>query len=292
MLSAEIVAWLEREAGIPLDPASVREVSGGCIHRTLLADRRDGGSVFLKLNRPEALSVFEAEQRSLRLLAASGTLRVPAAFARGLVGGVSILALEGLDLHGRGGADSDIRLADGLAAMHATRPPGGRHGADFDNFIGSTPQANGWCADWGDFFVVRRLEPQLRLAAARGRPLGDAERLLVRVRDHLAALPVEPSLLHGDFWSGNAGFLPDGEPVVYDPAAYFGDRETDLAFARLFGGFGEAFHQRYREHAPAPEPIRETIYNLYHLLNHDHLFGGGYASSAAAAARTILRELG
>ena len=100
------------------------------------------------------------------------------------------------------------------------------------------------------------------------------------------------SLLHGDLWGGNAAFLPDGEPVLFDPASYYGDRETDLAFTRLFGGFAPTFYRRYRELMPAPEPVRESIYNLYHLLNHDHLFGGGYGEQSATLMRGILREIG
>ncbi len=294
-LHPEIVLWLERETGIALDPASARSVGGGCIHTALLVGRRDGGRVFLKLADGAdegAASVLAAERRGLELLGAAGAIRVPKPYAGGVAGGCAVLAMEGLELRGGAGEGEWARLAERLAALHEVLSPDGRHGAPFDNFIGATPQPNAWCADWAEFFVVRRLEPQFALAADRGRRFADVGRLLDRVHRHLAPLRTAPSLLHGDLWGGNAAFLADGEPVLYDPAVYYGDRETDLAFTKLFGGFGPAFHRRYRELAPAPEPVRETIYNLYHLLNHDHLFGGGYGVQAEGAMRSILRELG
>jgi fructosamine-3-kinase len=200
--------------------------------------------------------------------------------------------MEGLELRSGANHDASVRMAERLAALHQVRPPDGRYGADFDNFIGATPQSNTHTDSWADFFVQQRLEPQLTLAAARGRAFSNTARLLSAVHCHLASLKIEPALLHGDLWGGNAGFLSDGEPVVFDPASYFGDRETDLAFTGLFGGFGPAFHHRYRELVPAPEPVRHSIYNLYHLLNHFHLFGGGYAEQSAALMREILHEIG
>lgn len=292
MIFSAIGAWLESETGIAIRPETARPVSGGCIHEAFLVERREGGHVFLKTNTTDHLALFETEKRSLDLLAASGAIRVPVPYAFGLVEGTSVLAMEGLELRSGGGPGSQKRLAAGLAALHDSPSPTGAFGAEFDNFIGATPQANGWMDLWADFFVVRRLEPQFALAAARGRRFPDAVIFLERVHSHLASLTIRPALLHGDLWGGNVAFLADGEPVLYDPACYYGDRETDLAFTRLFGGFGPGFYSRYRMTAPEPEGAREAIYNLYHLLNHDHLFGGGYADQAEAAMRRIRREIG
>ena len=292
MLTSGIVSWLEAETGFRLRPGTARRVAGGCIHEAWLVDCEDGGTVFLKSNRAEALPLLKAERRCLDLLAASGAIRIPRPYAAGIVDGRACLAMEGLELVIGAGESASARMAERLAALHRVYSPDGRFGADFDNFIGATPQSNTSAASWADFFVEQRLEPQLKLAAARGRTFPEAARLLPVVHSHLALLKIEPSLLHGDLWGGNAAYLPDGEPVLFDPASYYGDRETDLAFTRLFGGFAPAFYRRYRELVPAPEPIRESIYNLYHLLNHYHLFGGGYADQSASLMREILREIG
>lgn len=292
MITPGIAAWLEEETGICLRLDTARIVSGGCIHDACLIEREDGGRVFLKSNRPDSLPLLTAERRCLDLLGASGAIRVPRPHASGVVDGKACLAMEGLELRSGAGTDASVRMAERLAAMHRVRSPAGKFGADLDNFIGATWQSNTPTESWADFFIEQRLEPQLKLAAARGRIFPEAAKLLSAVHSHLALLKIEPSLLHGDLWGGNAGYLPDGEPVLFDPASYYGDRETDLAFTRLFGGFAPAFYHRYRELVPAPEPVRESIYNLYHLLNHYHLFGGGYGEQSAALMREILREIG
>ena len=101
-----------------------------------------------------------------------------------------------------------------------------------------------------------------------------------------------PSLLHGDLWAGNAAFLAGGTPVIFDPAVYYGDRETDLAMTELFGGFPEDFYAAYRAHAPLDSDYRarKTLYNLYHVLNHANLFGGGYAAQAENMMGVLLAE--
>lgn len=292
MITPGIAAWLEEENGIRLRLDTARPVSGGCIHEASLVDCEHGGTVFLKSNRADALPLLTAERRCLDLIDASGAIRVPQPYASGIADGKACLAMEGLELVSGAGANASARMAERLAALHGVRSPNGRFGADFDNFIGATPQSNTPSDSWADFFVGQRLEPQLELAGARGRTFPEAAKLLSVVHSHLASLKIEPSLLHGDLWGGNAAFLPDGEPVLFDPASYYGDRETDLAFTRLFGGFAPTFYRRYRELMPAPEPVRESIYNLYHLLNHDHLFGGGYGEQSATLMREILREIG
>lgn len=292
MITPGIVAWLEAETGYRLKPRSARPVAGGCIHDAYLVDCEEGGMVFLKSNRADTLPMLEAERRSLECLGASGTIRVPRPYATGIVEERACLAMEGLEVGSCANPTTSARMAERLASLHQVRSPDGRFGAEFDNFIGATPQSNIPSHSWADFFVEQRLEPQLKLAAVRGRVFPGAARLLSAVHSHLASLKIEPALLHGDLWGGNAGFLPDGEPVVFDPASYFGDCETDLAFTRLFGGFAPAFHHRYRELVPTPEPVRHSIYNLYHLLNHYHLFGGGYAEQSAVLMREILSEVG
>ena len=102
------------------------------------------------------------------------------------------------------------------------------------------------------------------------------------------------SLLHGDLWAGNHAYDPAGEPVLFDPAVYFGDRETDLAMTELFGGFGADFQAAYRDHYPLRPGygVRKTLYNLYHVLNHLNLFGGAYRGRAEHMIDALLAELG
>ena len=162
--------------------------------------------------------------------------------------------------------------------------------------IGSTPQPNPWTKNWPEFLAKHRLGFQLELAARNG--LGNAlqkpgEALLVRLADFFQGYQPIPSLLHGDLWGGNTAFTRSGEPVVFDPAVYYGDREADLAMTELFGGFGTRFYSAYREAWPldAGYPTRKTLYNLYHILNHANLFGGGYLSQAETMIRRLLSEI-
>jgi protein-ribulosamine 3-kinase len=216
---------------------------------------------FLKQSAPERADAFAAEADGLEALAAH--VRVPRVLDRGVKDGRAFILLERLDLR-RGG---DWRaMGRMLATLH--RQTGPRFGWHRDNFIGLTPQQNGWCDDWAEFWLERRLRPQLALARKNGFELEEP-----RVRLHRPP----PSLLHGDLWSGNAGFIAQG-PVIFDPAVYFGDRETDLAMTELFGGFPREFYQAYDEAFPLDPGYQERkhLYNLYHLLNHLNIFGGGY----------------
>ena len=238
--------------------------------------------------------MLEAEADGLRAIKATATIRVPAAVAVGSEEACGYLAVEWLDLSGPG---DDAALGAALARLHRGKPLAGPRGERFgwsrDNFLGATPQANGWCDDWAAFFAERRLAPQLARAAANGHGADlqrRGERLLQRSRELLRRRDVEPSLVHGDLWSGNAGSLADGTPVVFDPAVYVGDREVDIAMTELFGGFGGAFMRAYGEAWPLDSgyPQRRAIYNLYHLLNHLNLFGSSYATRVDGSIDAIL----
>ncbi|MFA7388288.1 MAG: fructosamine kinase family protein, partial [Thiohalobacteraceae bacterium] len=182
-----------------------------------------------------------------------------------------------------------------LAAMHRTTRT--QFGWYRDNTIGSTPQINTPDSDWISFWRDRRLGFQLDLAARNGwggelQRLG--ERLLVSVGALFQDYRPRPSLLHGDLWSGNHGYLADGCPVIFDPALYYGDREADVAMTELFGGFGADFYAGYRSSWPldAGYVVRRQLYNLYHVLNHLNLFGGGYQGQALRLLRELLAEIG
>jgi len=249
---------------------------------------------FVKLVDAERANMLDAEADGLRALAETQTIRVPKPIALGVHGYHGYLVVEWLDLSAQ---TNSAALGVALARMHRAQPPRGPGGERFgwrrDNFLGATPQANGWSDDWSTFFIERRLAPQLALAAKNG--FGDVlrrdgERVLARLPWLMADHEVVPSLVHGDLWSGNAAALPDGTGVVFDPAVYVGDREVDLAMTGLFGGFGERFAQAYAGEWPldAGYPLRGTIYNLYHLLNHLNLFGAAYLTRVERAIGEIL----
>jgi fructosamine-3-kinase len=177
-------------------------------------------------------------------------------------------------------------LARMLAGLH--RRTGERFGWASDNWIGLAPQRNGWCDDWIGFYRECRLLPQLD----RARLVAPAQPLLEGLAAFFDGYRPAASLLHGDLWSSNVGFTPAG-PVLFDPAVYYGDRETDLAMTELFGGFPAQFYSAYDEAWPLDRgyAMRKRLYNLYHLLNHLNLFGGGYLGQVQATLRLLLRAL-
>jgi fructosamine-3-kinase len=236
---------------------------------------------------------LKAEVDGLAALRATRTVRVPEVIECAADERQAWLMLERLEL---GGLDRTSGAALGYALAQLHRTTGEHFGWQDDNFIGLAPQENGWADSWPIFFARHRLLPQLRRARENG-----MERIYVDKGEHIAerlaafflgAQPV-PSLLHGDLWSGNAGRLPDGTPVIFDPAVYYGDREADIAMAELFGGFPESFYVAYREAWPLSEGFetRKTLYNLYHILNHFNLFGAGYLGQAKRMIDRLTAEL-
>jgi protein-ribulosamine 3-kinase len=248
--------------------------------------------IFVKLAPSEAAAALAAEALGLAELGATCALKVPLVLARGTLGAAAFLALEWIEAVAPD-ARCEARLGEGLARMHGHHAA--RCGYAHDNFIGATPQDNAWMDDWSGFFRERRLRPQLRLAAQRGlaAELGCGERLLEAVPALLAGREALPSLLHGDLWGGNWLAGAGGEPVLIDPAVYYGDREADLAMTRLFGGFGAAFYRAYEVVLPRLPgwQVRADLYNLYHVLNHANLFGGGYVQEARALMERLLAEV-
>jgi protein-ribulosamine 3-kinase len=290
---AGVAAELSRLLGALCEAAPQREVAGGSIHACYRWQTR-AGAVFVKIAACSALPMLEAEAEGLAELASAGALRTPRVLAVGAGAGRALLALEWLE-RGAATPQCEARLGSALAAQHGVTARG--FGWRRDNTLGSTPQANGWLADWTEFFRERRLRPQLALAHSHGlagfiEPAGG--RLLEAVGALLAGHAPAASLLHGDLWGGNWLATADGEPAVFDPAVYYGDRETDLAMTRLFGGFGPEFYRAYAAAAPPLPPgaeLRRELYNLYHLLNHANLFGGSYAREARAVMERLLAEV-
>jgi fructosamine-3-kinase len=287
--SGAIARELSRLSGLQCAPQAGRRVAGGSIN-ACYAWPCTSGRLFVKLAPAAALGILEAESAGLAALALTGALRVPQVLACGTAADRAFLALEWLE---SASADprAEARLGAGLAALHGVTAT--RFGLSRDNFIGRTPQLNGWLSDWALFFRERRLRPQLELAAEHGYGalLGaSGARLLEAVPALLAGHEPAASLLHGDLWGGNWLCTTGGEPTIFDPAVYYGDRETDLSMTRLFGGFGPAFYEAYQAAAPLAQgwQQRGELYNLYHVLNHLNLFGGGYAAQARAIIDRLL----
>jgi fructosamine-3-kinase len=250
-----------------------------------------------RFRKTGALAPLQAEAEGLAALRDTSTLRVPAFVGLGGNADAAWLELEYFPLAAldrAGGA----RLGAQLAEMHRItgHAPDAEYGWPRDNFIGPTPQSNRSHRNWAGFFAAERLMPQLVMARGNGleRALFDqGERLAENLGAFFLDYRPAPALLHGDLWSGNTGQLPDGTPVVFDPAVYRGDREADLAMAELFGGFPESFYAAYRLAWPLDPgyETRKTLYNLYHVLNHFNLFGAGYLGQARRMLGRLLADL-
>jgi len=287
-----IARHIEATTGASFAPQPPRTLGGGCINAAVrLGDAHR--SYFVKTNAAGRVEMFEAEMAGLQALAETRTLRVPEPLCCGSAGSQAYLVLEYIALgSARGGSPAEAGRQ--LAAMHRTEDL--RFGWYRDNTIGATPQPNRQAEDWVEFWRDHRLGFQLRLAADngyRGRLQRRGERLLERFPGLLDHKP-RPSLLHGDLWGGNLSYDRQGNPVIYDPAVYYGDREADLAMTELFGGFSGDFYAAYREAWPLDPgyTVRKSLYNLYHILNHLNLFGGGYLYQAEGMIDRLLAQLG
>ncbi len=263
-------------------------ISGGCINQAWRIEGRDGTHYFIKLNDAHKLPMFSAETAGLSALVATESVRVPQPVAHGTAGEHAFLVLEHLELRGSG----DARLlGQQLAALHHAQNE--QFGWQQDNTLGETPQRNTWISDWINFWREQRLGYQLELAQHNGyggelQKMG--KQLMEKLPEFFADYQPAPALLHGDLWGGNHAFMADGTPVIFDPAPYYGDRETDLAMTELFGGFDAEFYAAYRTAWPlhAGYGKRKILYNLYHILNHANLFGGGYARQAEGMMQRLL----
>ena len=285
---AEIAVQIAQATGQPFDAEQTRSVGGGCINQ---AYRVSNGQTtfFVKLNQATKLAMFEAELAGLKEMQNSQTIRVPRPVCCGLAGTNSYIAMEWLEL---GGGSAWAAMGQKLATMHRTSSDLG-FGWHHANTIGETHQPNDWQESWLTFWRDQRLGYQLRLAKRRGGSFPQQNALLAALPELLSGHDPMPSLVHGDLWSGNAAITAAGEPVIFDPATYYGDREVDLAMTELFGRFPTDFYAAYEAVYPlsAGYPTRKILYNLYHILNHFNLFGGGYAAQANRMIQQLLAKV-
>lgn len=273
----------------PFNPTSLSAINGGDINQAYLL-KSNGLKVFVKLNQVSRLSMFEAELQALLEMQASDTLRIPKPLCCGTSGTNAFIAMEYISF-GSANSTSQRLLGEQLAAMH--RITAKHFGWQRNNTIGSTIQLNEQSDDWVSFWCDQRIDLQLKLLNQGGhqgaiQSLG--QQLLDALPTLLAGHNPSPSMLHGDLWSGNVAFDVQGQPVIYDPAFYYGDRETDIAMTELFGGFSAEFYAAYQATYPLDNGYeqRNKIYNLYHILNHSNLFGGHYVTQAVGMMRQLL----
>jgi fructosamine-3-kinase len=298
MPNIELIQEALRQTG---DDSAIRErvsLSGGSISQVLRV-RSEHGAYLLKTGGRGLPRFFECEARGLGLLAEASAVRMPKVLAyhdaqreksRPGDGETSFILMEWLDPPGHPDrARAGELLGTALAALHHSTAPA--YGLDHDNYIGATPQPNAWNSSWLVFFRERRLRFQANLARRNGllptQRAGRLEQLLDRIDHWIDDGAVQPALLHGDLWGGNFIVAPGNLPVLIDPAAYYGDREADLAFTTLFGGFPEAFYRAYQAAWPLAPGWRQRreLYNLYHLLSHLNLFGESYGAQVDSILR-------
>ncbi|MFT5617649.1 MAG: protein-ribulosamine 3-kinase [Arenicella sp.] len=264
-------------------------ITGGCINNTIQLNT-NRGEFFLKWNEESSLEMYEKEVKGLEVLRANSSITIPQVLGLGKVENKAFLLLEFIDE----GFQSPTYWTDfgrKLAEMHKSTTSD-KFGLDFNNFIGSLQQNNEFHVDWIEFFVEKRLRSQFGLAyynklidVSYLRKLDQLPQALERI------FPKEkPSLLHGDLWSGNAMRDQQGNPCLVDPAVYYGHREMELAFTKLFGGFDNSFYQAYEEAFPLEIGFkdRKDIYNLYPLMVHVNLFGTSYLSGIDKVLERIL----
>lgn len=278
---SEIAREIEARTGSTITRFSF--ASGGCINHGGTC-KTETGSFFLKWNCQQKFpGMFEVEAKGLSLLKRSTSLHIPDVIHFGISGPYQFLLLENIE-EGRRASDYWKSFGVGLAQLHRTSAD--HFGLDHDNYIGSLPQSNEKTQSWLEFFTEQRLRKQLRRAIDQRKLNDDTAQKFEALFKKLPTLLTHepPSLLHGDLWGGNIMTNARGQPSLIDPAVYFGHREADLAMTTLFGGFDGAFVDHYNDAYPLLPGYEERfeLYNLYPLLVHVNLFGGGYARQVAA----------
>lgn len=287
-----LIQHLQQKTGQSLNNHRLTTVSGGDINQAYQLKSADL-CWFIKLNQADRAAMFAAEAAGLQELATNSTLRLPQVIDHGQFQQHAYLLLEFIELkplHNRGAR----LLGQQLAKMH--HRPQNAFGWPIDNTIGATPQTNSRSQDWVEFWRQQRLGKQLQLAASRAYTsnLQDrGETLLEKMSAFFDNYRPHPALLHGDLWSGNAAMDHQGHAVIFDPACYYGDRETDIAMTELFGGFSKDFYAAYQDEYPLDTDykVRKDLYNLYHILNHLNLFGRSYLNQALNTIDQLLAEL-
>ena len=285
-LKSTIESLLSEQKGTHVSINETRTVGGGCINEACRL-KTSKGNYFLKYNSASAFpAMFEKEAAGLKMLSGTKTIPVPGVVLHGEAGKYGFLLLQYIE-SGNANHEFWIEFGTKLADLH-------RHthtffGLDHDNYIGSLVQKNNPHPDFCSFFILQRIEPLLKEARNKGAfSLGDTRYFDSLFRTlHNIIPPEKPSLVHGDLWSGNFIVSNESKPCLVDPAVYYGHREADIAMSLLFGGFDPEFYEAYNRTWPMEKgwQKRTDILNLYPLLVHVNLFGGGYAGQVLRIIR-------
>ena len=280
--------WQEINAGISaakkynFEPVRCFPLSSGITGENFRLQTKSE-SIFLKLIDINKSPILYAEAEGLKAISNTNTLKTPRIFAKGESADFAWLALEFISLRSPD-TSCAIEMGESLAAMHQNQND--FHGWHSNNWIGANKQRNSFSNDWPNFFKEFRLLPQLNQALDNNldKSVFDSGQLLLEEISKLFTnyYPA-PSLLHGDLWPGNWASDPEGNPIVFDPACYYGDRETDIAMTELFAGFRQDFYDAYNSANPIDKGYveRKSVYNLYHILNHFNIFGVSYEQQAS-----------
>jgi protein-ribulosamine 3-kinase len=263
-------------------------VGGGCINNCYRAETEQGKKFFVKTNQAEKYpGLFDKEKNALSILAQQSIIRLPRVIATDSSGGSQYIILEWIE-SGKKSASFWKDFGTRLALLHKISSQ--TFGFFEDNYIGSLEQSNTYTPSWSEFFIQHRLEPQLKLAAGSKlipvKQVALFEKIFNTLDNIFSKEPA--SLIHGDLWSGNFMCDQDSQPVLIDPAVYFGHRMMDIGMTKLFGGFDSRFYEAYNDTYPLPPNSDEQveIANLYPLLIHLNLFGLQYLSQI----ETVLRR--
>ena len=277
-MNPDLKSRLEKILSEPIKSTS--SVSGGCIADSRKLQLESGKVFFLKQLRGSSSGAFDAEVSGLKELRKSGSVNVPKVVCKG----PDFLLLQWIEAGYSRSNSSMEMLGRQFAKLHRYR--GKKFGFSDDNLLGDSPQSNKpskeGSLNWAVFYAENRLEFQTSLAVKNGYVTPEMrnlmDNLIKKVPDLISGTEEEPSLLHGDLWSGNYLIDKMGIPWLIDPAVYYGHREADLAMTSLFGGFSNTFYSAYKSAYPISQGYaeREPLYQLYHLLNHLNLFGTGY----------------
>lgn len=287
---------IAQKSGKNFNSKLVRGISGGDISDAFIIGKGPD-SVFVKINTSASLAMFEAEEFGLQSIEETDSVTVPSVYCTGISGVHSFIAMQRLSIARLPGTLSGQyyrKFGRKLAIMHKHTQT--QYGADINNTIGSTTQFNNWTQNWFDFWRQQRLYYQLSLIKQTGLApsslFDEGYELGEKMSQLFTETPVA-SCLHGDLWQGNWAFDGHGNALIFDPAHYFGDRETDIAMTRLFGSAPPDFYATYNEAYPLSDnyTTRETFYNIYHILNHYNLFGGSYLRQAQQMIRRVLSEI-
>ena len=268
-----------------------RSIAGGDINHAFKIQNSDGQSYFVKTNHASLLDMFKAEFAGLLEIHHSHSIRMPKPICYGDADNQAYIVLEWINFQH---ADTSRNFGEQLACLHKTTQR--QFGWSINNTIGSSVQINTLDNDWITFWGKNRLGLQLKLAAKNGH-VGNlqkkGEKLLEGFPTLFSSYQPKASLLHGDLWSGNYSADEHGQPIIFDPAVYYGDRETDIAMTELFGNPGGEFYAAYNASWPLDSgyAVRKVLYNLYHILNHLNLFGGSYARQAESMMDYLLAEI-